>query len=370
MENINGITKLVKRLFINFFFLSSPVVLLAQAVDYNNLENWEHICYCSMNNVTHPESVVKADNNWQLLLAMKDGVTLEQLDSLKIPYSQSQLLLLRSHRLLNRTQNIYTTSVPILDVEQTANFRQLSQLVANSIYPEIEKSCRDLVAHLSEQNRSNNAFSILFSYLLDGLIWNRLEKENIVEKHDGTGIWDGNFWFLTPKRQVDIVGTNSFESEDIAFKCNWSKVEYSNYTSKLLNKRPDRLFPFILEKTIPNKELIDEFRDFGLFDKNFNLTIPIINEKENSSLYLLSNNVIDKLLAAFWKNTNIDEIKNLYKFNDISETVVIFYHEVMWDLKDLLLKNQVIQIPTLFKSPDKATLADVADLCFIVIYDN
>jgi len=369
MKNINRITKLVKQLFINFLFLSSPVVLLAQTVDYNDLDNWGHLCYCATNNTFHPEIIVRADNNWQLLFAMKDGLTLKQIDSLKIPYSQSQLLLLRSHRLLNRSQNIYKTAIPILDIEQTANLRKQSQLVANSIYLEIEKSCRNLVSHLSEQNRSNNAFSILFSYVIDGLSWKRFEKENLVEEREfGMGIWDGNYWFLTPKRQVDLVGTNSLINGDIVFKCNWSEVE--NKTEELLDKKPDRLFPFVLEKTVPSKELIDEFKDFGLFDKNFNLTIPIINEKENSSLYLLSNDIIDKLLAAFLAKTNIDEIKNLYKFNDSSETVVIFYHEVLFDLKDLLLKNQVIQKPTLFKSPDKATLADVADLCFIVIRGN
>jgi len=34
---------------------------------------------------------------------------------------------------------------------------------------------------------------------------------------------------------------------------------------------------------------------------------------------------------------------------------------------DLLIENQVIQLPIAFQNPDKATLKDAAELCFIVI---
>jgi hypothetical protein len=48
------------------------------------------------------------------------------------------------------------------------------------LYPEIEKECNDLVAHLSQLSRSRNAFSIPFSYVLDGLSWKKFEEEEIV----------------------------------------------------------------------------------------------------------------------------------------------------------------------------------------------
>jgi len=360
----------MKQLFIYFLFLSSPVLLLAQETDYNNLENWDDICYCSMNNSFHPSVIVGADNNWQLLLAMKNGLTLKQLDSLKIPYTQSQLLLLRSQRLLNLTQNIYKTSIPILDSVQTVNLRKQSKLVANEIYPEIEKECRNLVTHLSLQNRSNNAYSILFSYVLDGLIWKRFEKEEIVKKWVKAGIWSGNYWFLIPKRIFDCGGTNSWTSDDegIKFSWNWSMAE--KVTDGLWGVNIDTLFSLVQKNCVPNKEIIDEFKAYGFFDRDLNLTIPIINEKENNTLCLLSNNIIDKLLPAFLAKTDIYALKTSYQFNDNSETVVIFYHEVMFDLMDLLLERQVIQLPKAFQSHGKAMLTDVADLCFIIIYNT
>jgi hypothetical protein len=365
MENDNVIFKLMKQIFINFLFLSSPVLLLAQATDYNNWKNWEDICYCTMNNSYHPSSIVSADNNLQLLLALKNGLTLKQLDSLKLPYIKSQLLLLESQHLLNKADGIYKTVIPILYSEQTAHLRKQSLFVARGIYPEIKKECCDLVAKLSEQNRSSNAYSILFSYVLDGLIWKRFEKEGIVKKWDTTGIWSGNYWFLTPKRPVDCGGTNIWSNENFMFKWNWSYAE--NVTDGLWKKNLEMLFPLAQGNTVPNKEIIDEFSALGFFDKDLHLTIPVINEKENNTLYLLSINIIDKLFPAFMAKTDIEAFKTSYKFNDNSETVIVFYHEVMFDLMDLLLEKQVIQMPTAFQHSEKATLKDAADLCFIVI---
>jgi hypothetical protein len=318
-----------------------------------------------MNDSYHPSSIVSADNNLQLLLSLKNGLTRKQIDSLKIPYVRSQLLLLESYHLINKTDGIYKTAIPILDSEQTARLRKQSQFIANEIYPEIEKECRNLVTHLANQNRLNNAYSILFSYVLDGLIWTQLEKDGMVERMDTSGIWSGNYWFLTPRRAVDCGGTNYSTKENFAFKWNWSHSE--KVTEGLWNKDIEALFPFAQGKTIPNKEIINEFADYGFFDKNSHLTIPVINEKENNDLYSLSMKIIDRLLLTFKAKTDVEQLKTSYGFNNSSETVVIFYHEIMFDLMDLLLENQVIQLPTAFKSSDKATFKDAADLCFIVI---
>jgi hypothetical protein len=106
---------------------------------------------------------------------------------------------------------------------------------------------------------------------------------------------------------------------------------------------------------------------FGFFDENSNLIIPVIDERESSNLRLISNKITDKLLSAFVKTVDIDTIKTRYKFRDNSETVLIFYHEMMWDIIDLLLDKSIIQLPLIFKSPANAKMTDVADLCFIVV---
>lgn len=358
-------SRLFKRICIFIFLLSSNTYLYSQATDYNDWKNWEDICYCTMNNSYHPSSILSADDNLQLLLSLKNGLTRKQIDSLKIPYVRSQLLLLESYHLINKTDGIYKTAIPILDSEQTARLRKQSRSTANKIYPEIENECRNLVTHLANQNRLNNAYSILFSYVLDGLIWTQLEKEGIVERMDTAGIWSGNYWFLTPRRAVDCGGTNYSTKENFAFKWNWSHSE--KVTEGLWNKNIEALFPFAQGNTIPNKEIINEFADYGFFDKDSRLTIPVINEKENNVLHSLSLKIIDRLLITFKAKADFEQLKTSYQFSNRSETVVVFYHEVMFDLMDLLIEKQIIQLPTAFKSPEKATLKDAADLCFIVI---
>jgi hypothetical protein len=301
---------------------------------------------------------------------LKDSHTLKELDSLNVPYSQSQLLLLRSQRLIERNQNRYKTIIPILDNVQTAALRKQSQHLSNVIFPSIEKESKELVDYLKKNNQSDNAFSILFSYVLDDLIWKRFEKEELVAEWDGTGIWSGNYWFLTPKRSF-ACGTNSItEGDKYVFSVNWSER-----VGELMNNFYSLNFTDLLKSLeqgnrITNRQIIDEFSAFGFFDKNENLTIPIIDENADNKLFLLSNKIIDKLFPAFIKEANIETVKTSYKFKDNSETIVVFYHEVMWDILNLLLDSQIIQMPLAFKSPKEATARNIADLCFITIKNN
>jgi hypothetical protein len=365
-EKPKNILRFMKQ-YLFFLFILVPLLLSAQSTDYNNLDKWESICFCSYSTF-HPATIVRADNNWQLLYTLRNGLSLTQLDSLNIPYTQSQLLLLRSQRLLRRSQNIYKAVIPIFDYERTLSLRKLSLSVANSIYPEIEKECSELVAHLSQQNRSSNAFSILFSYVLDGLSWERFERDELVVERDGSEIWSGYYWFLTPKRTFQC-GTNSLISGGIEFSSNWSDVE--SVTDNLFNNDIKALIQSLRSNNHSlDRKLFDEFSVYGFFNQDSTLTIPVINEKETNTLCHLSNEIMDKLLPAFLEKASIETLKTLYQFNDTSEAIVIFYHEVMWDIMDLLLQKEVIQLPTAFQFPERAKPTDAAELCFIVIREN
>ncbi|MDR0207083.1 MAG: hypothetical protein LBI45_07515, partial [Bacteroidales bacterium] len=162
-----------------------------------------------------------------------------------------------------------------------------------------------------------------------------------------------------PKRTFQC-GTNSLLSGEYRFSINWSEVE--DITHKLFDNNINALFQLLANRSnIINEKIFEEFSAYGFFAKASSLTILVINEKEINTLCQLSNANIDKLLPAFMAKGNIETLKTLYQLYDVSETVAIFYHEVMWDLMDLLLKNQVIQMPTVFQFPDKAQPMDVAD---------
>ncbi len=79
-----------------FLLLSHGSSLFAQKTDHDKYwEYWENICYCSVNDFYFPSTILSADNNLELIFTLKDGLTREQLNSLNILNTKSQLLLLQ-----------------------------------------------------------------------------------------------------------------------------------------------------------------------------------------------------------------------------------------------------------------------------------
>ena len=358
-------------------FLTSLLILMLamssldmQAQEKNSedsldMKNWEQICYCSFKGHFHPQEIVNADNNWQLLLALKNGYTSHQLDSLNIPYAKSQLLLLLSMRLIEQKGKVFTTTIPILNKTETAELRAMSRKAAMQIISDIESECKDLVDFLAKNNRQKNAFSILFSYVLDDRIWRKFEQENLTDESlIINNLWGGDYWSITPKRTWSC-GTNSLSNDKYAILFNWSE-QSNKLLSKFYGANFDGILDFLEDGKTNDSTVIDEFTKYGFFDKNKNLTIPIIDENGDNTLFTLSNKITDKLLSAFLKSTDFDAVKSKFNFVDDSQTVIIFYHEVMWDILNLLLEKQIIQKPIAFESPEKAELLDIADLCFVI----
>jgi hypothetical protein len=238
--------------------------LSEQETDCNNLDNWKSIFYGSRGDgAIHPDTIVRADNNWQLLLEMKNGLTLSQLDILKVPYTPKQLVFLQSQKLLYRSQDVYKTAFPILSITQTSNLREKSLVVANHIYADIEKKVSDLVEFLTKQNLSNNAFSILFSYVIDGLIWKRFEQEGMVKERVSAGIWDGVYWFMKPIRSFSC-GTSSIVSDEVILSIN---TDDETTTHGLFHTNFEAILPLAFGDVVPTNEVIREYAPFGFFDK-------------------------------------------------------------------------------------------------------
>lgn len=124
---------------------------------------------------------------------------------------------------------------------------------------------------------------------------------------------------------------------------------------------------FSRKNKIENQKILDEFTPYGFFNETGNLTLPIIIEEKDNQLYSLSNKITDKLLAAFVNSTNTESLKASYGFRNDSEAIVIFYHEVMWDVLNLLIERQMVRMPIAFEFPDKAKPADIAGLCFLTV---
>jgi hypothetical protein len=153
----------------HFLIILNLVLYSGLILGQNNSKKYDLTCFCSARET--PNSVVNYDNNLQLLKSFSEGMSRKGLDSLHIPYTESQLKLLRMFNLIRKENGKYYTNIPILDESQTIHLRTKSKQIADKITPLVATEIKELVSYLDSINRSKNAFSIMFSYVIDGLTW-------------------------------------------------------------------------------------------------------------------------------------------------------------------------------------------------------
>ena len=81
---------------------------------------------------------------------------------------------------------------------------------------------------------------------------------------------------------------------------------------------------------------------------------------DNNPLKEIVNILTDKISASL--KENVAPIRSLYGINSNNLTTVILYHEVMWDLIDLLIEKENLKIPEILEdeNAEKSLLKHVA----------
>lgn len=336
-----------------------PMNILADTQDSiigRPLKSFDFTAFCSYNSF-HPSEYL-TDNNWDILCAFVQSGPAAKLDSLGIPYNKSQLRLLEVGDLLMCNNENYTTKMHIFGKSETQQIRRQSKEFADSIFPTIEAKIRRLVNAFDEAGYSRQVYSLIFSYLLDNYIWGDefLSSPRSCEDH---GTWSGAYWAMFESRNHDKIGTNGYGpvkqnwTDNLGYWMSMSKImEFAREVSANDGKRID------------NREIIDAVADWGLTDKNGNILIPIIRRNNNDNIDQLCRAITTDLSNAV-KNHCVSWIKS---HNIASQQLgqVIFYHEVMWDLLDILESKGIISMPAILKG-EKVGKKHFGDICFIVL---
>lgn len=314
--------------------------------------------FCSYSSF-HPSQYI-VDNNWDILCSFRTPGTKSRLDSLNIPYNESQLKLLMVGDLLASDDGVYTTKMPILDKRQTTEIRTVSTNFADSVYPVIEPKIKELISTFKMKGYTAQTYSLIFSYLLDGYIWNegKLPVPNNIGSH---GTWSGVYWAMYDKRTNDSDGTNGYGP----LKVNWtddlgywpSHKTLSDFGRCIMNN----------ELPISDDELKTNLIKWNLVDSKGNPTIPVLKSGNGDEIDTLCNEITSQLSDAVKKYA--PTIASAYKISSHDEASVIFYHEVMWDLLSLLTSNHLIEKPAILKGEEVGT-SHFADISFITISDQ
>lgn len=311
--------------------------------------------FCNYNSF-HPSQYI-TDNNWDILCAFRNPGPVATLDSLNIPYNKSQLRFLMVGDLIAFNNGILQTKMPIFDRQQTEAIRNESKAFADSIYPTIEPKIKDLISVLNNKGYAAQTYSLIFSYLLDGYIWNdgKLPNANQIGNH---GTWSGAYWAMYNKRPEDRNGTNGYGP----LKVNWTdELGYWPSDAVLLKYGRSILNNGVV---VTDEELIEQLHKWNLVDLNGQPTIPIMTIGSQDEIDSLCDTITADISSAMKKHCA--SFASEYNISSQDEAEVIFYHEVMWDLLAIMEAKGVIEKPAILKGEE--TGADhFSDITFIVL---
>lgn len=235
---------------------------------------------------------------------------------------------------------------------------------------QLEPDIRKLVALLDHGGRKRNAYTILFSYILDDLVWDKLSDRKRIGPRKLTAevpLWAGELWAVYPPRSFSM-GTNSVSDKGISLKVNWTERAIPKMGPFVADiKTFLRMFDDYVEKgRVEDGDAVRVFGPFALFDGTGHFTVPIITAKHGDPLYDLSDGIAQRVAQELPALLDLGALSKQFGFRDSKQALVIAYHEVMWDLMDHLEGEGIVQKPAAFADPDKARPTDIGDLVFIV----
>lgn len=110
-----------------------------------------------------PRPVIKMDNNWEILLACLSEKTKEELKEIGISFTDSQIMLLQTMRLLEAKEEKLKTTMPILGSVKMRSLRKKMRDLNFKIEPELRSDVDALKTELKKIGREENIYTILFS---------------------------------------------------------------------------------------------------------------------------------------------------------------------------------------------------------------
>lgn len=334
--------------------LLMSMFVFGQSSHIRPYKDWETIAYCSYDSY-HPSQYAKIDSNWELLYTLRTPMGIKDLKATGVPFTYSQIILLHIGGLIDSKNNILHTVIPIFNEEQTQSIRTLSRSVAEFAYEDTEIEWVAFVKELKKRKLEKNAYSLVFSYVLDGKIWGQQ-----LPAHDSIAVnatWSGAFWALYDKRPNSSCGTNSFN----AFHQTWSDSLAYWLDTKTIVRFIDE---YEQNNKIGSKDLLDKSIEWGLTDKNGNVIIPIIKEDSNDLLVEISNKIMAELASCVCRYSS--SFMKEYQLSSEDLAKVILYHEVMWDMMDILVNQKIIMEPDILKGSCHTQRKDFGQIVYIV----
>lgn len=328
------------------------------------MKDYESSCYCSFSG-THPFQIIDEGNNWELLVALKEGKTIDELNKIGIKYTQKQIEVLQAMNLIENKDKKYKTLITILNAEETDEIRAETKEIAKKIVSIIQSDYTFFSKTLKEQKFENSIYSVFFSYVLDNIVWRKFESNKVLPEIEISAekpIWDGTIWFNYPKRIFEC-GTNSISYKNLTAATNWSDTSKLSYTE--IVDYNTVLTDLDINSKITDSKVKDTLVKYGICDTNGKLKVPFIKKDTTNNFNICCNQIADKIFNYLDKNVDFSTIEKKYNIQSKGDAIIIIYHDIMWDILDLLEEIGQIKKPNAFSYPENSKPADLKDLFFI-----
>lgn len=315
-------------------------------------DEWEATQFVAL--IGHqPSDYVTADNNWEIVYALRNPMTASELRNSGIACSDSQLMLLEVGGIIERHGGKWQTVIPILDKLQTDSLRLFSAEVADVIYKKNKQGFINYAKAIKDVGCEANTLSLIFSYLLDGRMWTELLLFDDAGRHT---TWNGCYWILYEPRRGLKYGTNGYGEQDLCLTYVDSGIAPSSDTMDKLADEMRR------HGYVADPILVKELMKYGLVDAQGDPLFPVIRRVKDD-FHQAADRLTDSISTAV--KGYCGAMSSRFGFEDENVAVVALYHEVMWELMDALQRDGIVTVPGVFTDA-KANADRLNEVVFFV----
>lgn len=287
----------------------------------------------------NPTSVLNMDNNGDILVAMRKGVTLEEIREAGLSFNNSQIFLLGIADLIAKVDGKYVPRIAFLEPAQTAAVREHSKIAAKKILAQTRDSWRKLAETIEQSGHQDHAYAIMYAYVLDGLSWLVFERGGQLPKRR-TGknkAWAGHIWALTPKREGAGGGTR-IRGGNYALSAYLSEKTRPKMLEIFANaKRLRAMFDALREKgAVGDAELLKLGISWGMLNKEGKPAVAVLEQTAGNAVYDAAVATAEVLAKSVLEHLDLEALQKVLGTKTTKSALVMAYHEVMWDLADEL----------------------------------
>ena len=315
---------------------------------------------------TSPTLVLGLDNNLSICIAAREWTSLARLDTLHLGMSGSQRLVFNMFALLERNPaGEVRCRLPILSADQMDTVRQVAGEAATRIAEDHAQLVRDVVDASRLDGAGEQAYAIVASYVLDGLVWEQLAARGLMGPTDamrhptGSPLWTGYAW-ISLRSRPSFAGTNRHHGNGGEVYVAWTPAT-EPALAKLATPVMDSILRSALEKREPTGDTRIILGKAGLVDDR-PFRIPVIGP--DSPTAIAARRLALSVGSGIERFLDYQRLSKALSLTDTTMLTLIAYHELYPTILSTLVSRNTLDRPLYFTTG--APLSEARRAVFVV----